>query len=151
MEVKELITELECHRAVFCVLFTSCNTLAGSCMNFLIGVDWGSRQCSHQLCWMKTGGNYNTLRTHWGRDKMVDILQMTFFSHWTSCVHKYCYTSEIQNYLRPDGSLGPTDHDPYGSQSTGNGSHHWCFYLLEILICVPRTQVVSSWWVRFEF
>ena len=33
--------------------------------------------------------------------------------------------SEIQNYLLPYGSLGPTDHDPHGSQSTGNGSHHW--------------------------
>ena len=52
---------------------------------------------------------------------------------------KLACNAEIQNYLLPDGSLGPTDHDPYGSQSTGNVSHHWCFYLLEILICVPRT------------
>ena len=26
------------------------------------------------------------------------------------------------------GSLEPMGHDPYGSQSTGNGSHHWCLY-----------------------
>ena len=42
-------------------------------------------------------------------------------------------------------------YDPYRFQSTGNGSHHWIFYSLEILRCVPRTQVVSSWWVPFEF
>ena len=36
------------------------------------------------------------------------------------------------------------------NQSTGNGSHHWFFYSLEILRCIPRTQVVSSWWVPFE-
>ena len=42
-------------------------------------------------------------------------------------------TAEIQNYLLPYGSLRPTDHGPYGSQSSVNGSHHWCFYTLEIL------------------
>ena len=59
--------------------------------------------------------------------------------------------AEIQNYLLPYGSLGPTGHDPYGSESTGNGSHHWCFYSMEILRCIPRTQVVSMmnpFWVH---
>ena len=37
-------------------------------------------------------------------------------------------STEIQNDLLPYGSLGPTSHDPYGSKSTGNGSHHWYFY-----------------------
>ena len=46
-------------------------------------------------------------------------------------------------YIRGFTSLWPTDHDPYGSQSTDNGSHHWCLYSLEILRCVPRMQVVS--------
>ena len=59
--------------------------------------------------------------------------------------------TEIQNYLLPDGSLGPTYHDPYGSQSTGNGCHHWYFYSLEILRCVPRMQIVIRRWVPFEF
>ena len=54
-------------------------------------------------------------------------------------------STEIQNYLLPYG------HDPYGSQSTGNGSHHWCFYLWEILRHIPWMQVVSSRWVPFEF
>ena len=58
--------------------------------------------------------------------------------------------AEIQNYLLPYGSLGPTGHDPYQPQSTGNGSHHWWFYSFEILKCVPRMQVVSSSWVPFE-
>ena len=49
--------------------------------------------------------------------------------------------AEIQNYLLIYGFLGPTGHDPYGFQSTGNGSHHQIFYSLEILRCVPRTQV----------
>ena len=44
--------------------------------------------------------------------------------------------------------MGPTGHDPYGSQSTGNRSHHWWFYSLEILRCIPRMLVVTSWWVR---
>ena len=58
--------------------------------------------------------------------------------------------AEIQNYWLPYRSLGPMGHDPYASQNTGNGSHHWYFYTLEILGCVPRTQVVNSWWVPFE-
>ena len=52
--------------------------------------------------------------------------------------------AQIQNYLLPNGSLGPTSHDHHGSQSTGNGSHHWCFYSLEILRCITRTQVVKQ-------
>ena len=59
--------------------------------------------------------------------------------------------SQIQNYLLGYGSLGPTGHDPYGSQSTGNGSHHWCFWSLEIFRCIPRMHVVGSPWVPFEF
>ena len=68
-----------------------------------------------------------------------------------TAVHDNGYMAEIQNYVLPYGSLGPTDHDPYGSQSTGNGSHHWCLYSLEILRCVPRMQVISRWGVPFEF
>ena len=59
--------------------------------------------------------------------------------------------SEIQNYLLPHESLGPTSHDPYGSQSTGNGSHHWWFYSLKILRFIFRMQIVNSCWVPFEF
>ena len=59
-------------------------------------------------------------------------------------------TPEIQNYWLPHGSVWSMGHDPYGSQSTGNGSHHWYFYTLENLGWVPRTQVVRSWWVPFE-
>ena len=59
--------------------------------------------------------------------------------------------SEIQNYWLPYGSLGPTGHDPYVSQHIGNGPHHWCFYSLGFLGFFPRMQVVSSWWVPFEF
>ena len=60
------------------------------------------------------------------------------------------FSAAIQNYWFPYVSLGHMGHDPYGSQSTGNGSHHWYFYTLQILGCVPRTQVASSWWVPFE-
>ena len=61
------------------------------------------------------------------------------------CWAYYCgWSRQIQIYLLTYGSLGPTSHDPYGSQSTGNGSHHWCFYSLKIFRCVPRTQVVFS-------
>ena len=35
---------------------------------------------------------------------------------------------EIQYYILHCGCLGPMGHDPYGSHSTGNGSHHCCFY-----------------------
>ena len=45
------------------------------------------------------------------------------------------------HYLLLYGSLGPTGHDPYGSLNTENGSHNWCFYSLESLICFTRTQV----------
>ena len=62
-----------------------------------------------------------------------------------------CKRTEIQNHLISYGSLESMNHDPYRSQSTRNGSHHWCFYSLEILRCVPRIQVVSSWWVPFQF
>ena len=34
--------------------------------------------------------------------------------------------------------------DPCGSQRIGNGSHHWCLNLLEILIWVPRMQLVAD-------
>ena len=37
--------------------------------------------------------------------------------------------TEIKKYLLPYGSLGPTGHDPFESQSTRNGSHHWCLSL----------------------
>ena len=52
--------------------------------------------------------------------------------------------AEIQNYLLPY-------QNPYGTKSTGNASHHWCLYSLEILKCSPKTQVVSSWRVPFDF
>ena len=38
-------------------------------------------------------------------------------------------SSENQNHLLLHGSLRPMSHDPYGSQSTRNGSLHWCFYI----------------------
>ena len=47
--------------------------------------------------------------------------------------------------------LGSLGHDPYGSQSARNGSHHWCFYSWENLRYVPRTQIVNSWWVPLSF
>ena len=70
--------------------------------------------------------------------------------YWKYIIVYFIYHTEIQNYLLPYGSRGsPTDYDPCGSPSTGNGSHHWCLCLLEILRRLPRTQVVSSWWVPF--
>ena len=45
---------------------------------------------------------------------------------------------EIQNYLLAFGCLGSTGHDPYVSQSIGNGSCHWCFYSLEIYQMHPQ-------------
>ena len=62
---------------------------------------------------------------------------------------EHLWWSEIQKYLLLYGSLGPTGHDPYGSQSTRNGSHHWCLYSLENLMC--DAGIISRWWVPFEF
>ena len=61
----------------------------------------------------------------------------------TDVIQLWMYT-EIQNYLLPYGSMGPTDHVPYGSKSIGVFIH----WKLEKR-CVPRTQVVR--WVPFEF
>ena len=39
-----------------------------------------------------------------------------------------CDSMRFKIILLPHGSLGPTGHNPYRSQGTGIGSHHWCFY-----------------------
>ena len=59
--------------------------------------------------------------THWGRVTHICIRKLNIIGQIMAC-------PEIQNYLLSYESLGPTGHDPYGSQSTWNGSHHWCFY-----------------------
>ena len=92
-----------------------------------------------------TWGQVHTPKLCCSDDSKVQLKLLILFYKMTKCI------PEIQNYLLPYGYLGPTDHGPYGSQSTGNGSQHWCLYSLGILRCIPRTQVVSSWWVPFEF
>ena len=81
---------------------------------------------------------------------VIPISDRTTFRHiaWHFFSLQIC--KEYTQWGR-DSKLGPMGHDPYGSKSTGNGSHHWCLYYLEILICVPRTHIDISWWVPFEF
>ena len=66
---------------------------------------------------------------------------------WGPCIAKVSLSTlsfaEYQSYWLLYVSLRPMGHDPYGSHSTRNGSHHWYFHTLEILERVPRTQVVS--------
>ena len=74
-------------------------------------------------------------------DQLTKLYDMSKSFQWLISL-TYMTFSEIYNYSLPCGSLGPTGHNPYGSQSTGDGSHHWCFYSLEILQCVPRAKPI---------
>ena len=94
------------------------------------------------------GWNEFCLHHHWNSIILWQLEQ--WHRKIPAAISMTALLTEIQNYVLPYGSLGPTGYDPYRSQSTGNGSHHWCFLSLEILRCLPWTHVVSSWWVPFE-
>ena len=60
-----------------------------------------------------------------------------------------CICSEIQSYLLHCGSpVGPTDHAPYGSKKSGDGSHHWCI-LLEASFGLRVLSLTASVCVRW--
>ena len=86
-----------------------------------------------QLCWggfLAKTTSWSSLPfwiRYWGQIYQLHSHRRFWKWNWNSQVGKpQAWYAEIQDYLLPPyGSLGPMDHDPHGSQSTGKGSHHW--------------------------
>ena len=112
-------------------------------------VSW--QQCCQGVCQISERYEYTNNQSHDFRDLAISASKTSYqleAQGQLETTFLMCRDSKLLSSLWVLGSLG---HDPYGSQSAGNGSHHWCFYSWEILRYVPRTQIVNSWWVPFEF
>ena len=119
---------------------------------------WRHQTRSHYLShYLSSMSPYGITRPQWVNQWLSHSLNHKYIQFmWNLCgiwqaLSQYCRCRRFKFFLLPYGSLEPMCHDLYGSQRTGNGSHYWCFYSMEILRCIPRTQVVvNSWQVPFE-
>ena len=118
-------------------------------------VIWNAITC---LFFMKDNLSDERL-TCWGWEKMAAILQTTFSNAspriknvWISIEISMKCVPRVQRFKIIYLIMGPWN--PWtmtlmGPKSLEMSNHWW--WSLAILRCVPRMQVVSSWWVPSEF